>query len=83
MWTKPKEKSNPAFDVVDLDRNLDQIEHWSLYWTVVGMGKIVQDQLDERDIPHLKLVHPAARGKIRRKDRYLKHCEKVLCQEVL
>jgi len=83
LWTKPKEKSTPAIDVVDLDKSLHEITLYSKWWTVVGMGKIVQDQLGNAGIRHLKLVHPAARGKIRRKDRYLKHCKQVLCQEVL
>ena len=83
LWIKPKGISNPAFDVVDLDKNLDQIFRYSAYWIIVGMGKIVQEKLDEYGIKHLKLIHPAARGKIRRKDRYLKHCRSVLCQEVL
>lgn len=47
-------------------------------YVIVGMGKIVQDQLDALSIPHKKLVHPAARGKIRKKERYAEHVKTVL-----
>ncbi|MFZ2202302.1 MAG: hypothetical protein WAV56_02785, partial [Microgenomates group bacterium] len=45
---------------------------------VVGMGRLVQNGLDEEGIDHLKIVHPAARGKIRKKSRYKAHVRKVL-----
>ena len=37
---------------------------------VVGMGKRVQRELARYSIPHLALRHPAARGKLRRRDLY-------------
>jgi len=84
LWTKPTEMSTPATDKKDLSKTLDEIIQYSPWWIIVGMGKIVQEKLDEYGIRHLKLVHPAARGLIRRKDRYLKHCTEVLCgKEVL
>lgn len=83
LWITPKEMSNAAFDVVALDKSLQDIAVYSQWWTVVGMGKIVQNELDHFGIEHLKLIHPAARGKIRKKNRYLKHCKEVLCQEDL
>lgn len=46
--------------------------------TVVGMGKVVQDELDNRGIKHLKLIHPAARGAIRRKKNYARHVKSTL-----
>lgn len=46
--------------------------------TVVAMGRKVQQALEERNIPHLKLTHPAARGKIRKKERYIAHLAEVL-----
>jgi hypothetical protein len=40
---------------------------------IVGMGRKVQGKLDKLQIPHLKLTHPAARGSIRKRGRYLQH----------
>jgi len=83
LWKKPKEMSDSVTDKKDLSKTLDNLIQFSPWWIIVGMGRIVQEKLDVYGIRHLKLVHPAARGNIRRKDRYLKHCEEVLCQEVL
>jgi hypothetical protein len=40
---------------------------------VVGMGKVVQKALDKAGVNHIPLVHPAARGKIRKKELYIEH----------
>lgn len=45
---------------------------------VIGMGARVCKQLALAGIPHLQMVHPAARGAIRRKDRYQAHVRSVL-----
>lgn len=45
---------------------------------IVGMGKLVQDNLAEEGIKHLEIVHPAARGKIRAKPVYRRHVKKAL-----
>lgn len=45
---------------------------------IVGMGKKVQLDLARRRISHLALTHPAARGRIRRKERYANHVRSVL-----
>jgi hypothetical protein len=47
-------------------------------WTIVGLGKKVQRALDAHGIPHLKLIHPAARGGIRKRERYHAHVAQVL-----
>ncbi len=46
--------------------------------TLVAMGKRVAKELEVNGIPHLVIVHPAARGKIRKKNRYANHVGKVL-----
>ncbi len=46
--------------------------------TVVAMGKKVQAALEEEGIPHLAIVHPAARGRIRKRERYIAHVKEVL-----
>lgn len=45
---------------------------------VVGMGRKVQAVLDGVGVKHLPIVHPAARGRIRRRDRYVAHVKSVL-----
>ncbi len=45
---------------------------------IVAMGNIVCKELCKRKIPHLKIIHPAARGKIRNKKRYAMHLKQIL-----
>lgn len=45
---------------------------------IIGMGKKVQKELQKLGIPHLEMVHPAARGKIRKTVLYRKHVREVL-----
>lgn len=40
---------------------------------IVGMGRKVQRKLTKMNIQHKSIVHPAARGKIRRKEVYALH----------
>lgn len=47
---------------------------------IVGMGQKVQAALDAAGISHAKLVHPAARGAIRKKHRYAAHVRSVLAE---
>jgi len=42
---------------------------------IVGMGKIVCDELDKYEISHMSIIHPAARGKIRKKELYTQHLQ--------
>lgn len=45
---------------------------------IVGMGSLVCGQLTRANIPHLQMIHPAARGAIRLKARYTAHVASVL-----
>lgn len=45
---------------------------------VVAMGKKVSAELARRAIPHTAIVHPAARGRIRKRHRYIKHVTSTL-----
>lgn len=42
-------------------------------WTIVGLGKKVQRVLESEGIPHVKVIHPAARGAIRKTEAYQAH----------
>ena len=46
--------------------------------TIVGMGQIAQRGLSNSNIPHIKIIHPAARGRIRGKAVYKAHIRKML-----
>lgn len=46
--------------------------------TIVGMGHLVCAVLKREQLEHLQLVHPAARGAIRKKERYSAHVASVL-----
>lgn len=50
---------------------------------VVAMGLKVSRHLQKFNIPHRTIVHPAARGAIRQKDRYARHIKDVLLQPQL
>lgn len=45
---------------------------------VVGLGQKAQARLAAAEIPHIKLVHPAARGTIRRTETYRAHVAAVM-----
>lgn len=47
---------------------------------VFGMGRKVQEALAKSGVEHIPIVHPAARGKIRKKERYTEHIKEVLEQ---
>lgn len=45
---------------------------------IIGMGRKVQKELQKQGIPHLEMVHPAARGKIRKTALYRRHVRGIL-----
>ena len=45
---------------------------------IVAMGLKVQRDMERRGVPFVPLVHPAARGKIRKKSRYIAHVRRTL-----
>tara|TARA_R100001086_G_C11637406_1_gene203503 strand:- start:84 stop:446 length:363 start_codon:yes stop_codon:yes gene_type:complete len=45
---------------------------------IVGMGRVVQQILNNMNIIHIPMIHPAARGSIRKKERYAEHVNGVL-----
>ena len=45
---------------------------------VIGMGKKVQKELTKNGIGHYPLIHPAARGKIRKRELYHAHVRETL-----
>ena len=50
-------------------------------WLVIGMGKKAQQALTLFGIPHRPMIHPAARGKIRRRELYHAHVAGVLKEQ--
>jgi hypothetical protein len=47
-------------------------------FVIVGMGRLVQRALARGGVPHLPLIHPAARGAIRARASYHAHAATVL-----
>ncbi|HIJ11754.1 TPA: hypothetical protein HA278_06865 [Candidatus Woesearchaeota archaeon] len=45
---------------------------------IVGMGNIAQVVLNKMGVPHTPMIHPAARGNIRKKQNYTEHVKNVL-----
>ena len=45
---------------------------------IVALGKRVSGELARRGIVHIALVHPAARGRIRKRERYCAHVREAL-----
>jgi len=52
-------------------------------WDVVGMGARVAQALRTYGLPHLRIIHPAARGKIRNRATYHAHVKERLSTVLL
>lgn len=61
-------------------RNIKQVVSQAVRvgYEPVALGKNVCKAMTVAGIQHLTLVHPAARGRIRKKERYAKHIREVL-----
>lgn len=46
---------------------------------VVAMGNKVHKEMEEHGIEHILIIHPAARGTIRKKENYFAHVKEKLC----
>jgi len=55
-----------------------KLKTWARKGIVVALGKKVSNMLDTYEIRHYKMVHPAARGNIRKKENYINHTREVL-----
>jgi len=44
---------------------------------IIALGRKVDDELKKQGIPHIYMVHPAARGRIRRREKYKAHVKHV------
>lgn len=49
-------------------------------YKVVGMGRRVCQRLREAEVVHLSMRHPAARGRLRRRELYTSHVRETLAQ---
>jgi uracil-DNA glycosylase len=79
LWRKPglgptRERLAPGVLAVVLE----EMERGAV---VVALGRLVERELQRRAIPHRPMVHPAARGKIRKRERYVEHVRTVLLGE--
>jgi hypothetical protein len=53
-------------------------EHQTATETVIALGHIAARELRKRGVAHRQMVHPAARGSIRKRERYQAHVAAVL-----
>ena len=58
------------------EKGLNKVSAWK--GQIIGMGNIVSDKLATFQIPHIRIVHPSARGKIRAKALYIQHIRERL-----
>lgn len=76
LWTTPG--VGPIDEPVEPQALAHIVEQHAQGCVIVGMGELVCYQLRRYSIPHLQMVHPAARGAIRKKERYTAHVSAVL-----
>lgn len=75
-------------DTCERDAERDEINHRlsrirrmkGRGYTVVGMGRRVCQHLRETSVAHLALRHPAARGRLRRRELYAAHVFQTLVE---
>lgn len=56
----------------------ERVRELAADYRLVAMGRKVQMALDAQGIAYIALVHPAARGRIRRKEIYAAHVAEML-----
>lgn len=78
LWTTPG--VGPIAEDVDASALMCIAESVAMGYTVIGMGQLVSKALTEQGVTHLLIVHPAARGAIRKKARYTAHLADVLTE---
>lgn len=68
------------YDNGHMDRDLLQklLRFGMQGYVIVGMGRRAQQALERLNVKHLKMIHPAARGRIRRRELYRAHVAEVL-----
>jgi hypothetical protein len=67
------------WDFLERCNKRNQVDRLGLI--AVALGRKVDEEMTAFSFPHLKLVHPAARGKIRKKATYAAHVKQVLSHE--
>ena len=76
LWSRPG--TGPIKDYVEVSALVYIAESIAMGYTIIGMGQLVSRELSRRSITHLLIVHPAARGAIRKKERYAAHLADIL-----
>jgi hypothetical protein len=75
LWTDPG-LGRPT-DTPNLDAVRSRVSEDVL---VIALGRLVERTLRQAGIPHRFMVHPAARGAIRKQERYIAHVRAVLAR---
>ncbi len=77
LWTDP-----PLVPVITSHRKEFLRHHLRQGAIVVALGNRVSAALTELEIDHVAIVHPAARGRIRKRERYIAHVAERLAGHV-
>jgi len=79
LWTDNAMGLTPGDGAVVIPwQRVDRIRAHTETGVVVALGQRVSAELTKRKIDHVALVHPAARGKIRKRSRYIAHVKRAL-----
>jgi hypothetical protein len=76
LWTEPGLRAPSTPPLPDTLTRLAAAQQSGM--RTIGMGRIVQKVLTAAGIPFVPMVHPAARGAIRRRARFEAHVREVL-----
>lgn len=90
-WIDGRLAAKQLFDALK-ENNINPQDHYFTNWfergtktsvrefpgVVVAMGNKVANALSKAKIKHIKIVHPAARGSIRKKENYFAHIKEKL-----
>lgn len=72
------EPSSLETDNPEIKKRVRKISNLAKTHKIVALGGKVSKLLEQYGVTHKKLVHPAARGKIRGKEVYIAHVREVL-----
>jgi hypothetical protein len=92
-WKDGRLAAKPLFEALEFI-GIDPAQHKFVNWfeggkqavrsfrdgSIVAMGKKVQRALDAEGIQYIGIVHPAARGKIRKRETYISHVYAALSE---
>lgn len=71
---------NIFYEGVINKENIRRVRVRAMKKPVVAMGRKVENALNQHGVPHIPMIHPAARGEIRKKELYQSHVKEIITQ---